>query len=182
MPNVRRSMVQTEVNNDGSQEMEKASVLIVDDEAIMRESLSAWLEEEGFAVHAEAEALAAIHYVEEHPVDVAVVDIKMPGMDGVTLLKKLHELRYDLPVVMITAHATVESAIQSMKEGAYDYLMKPFPPEKLTNVIRRVVEHRRLLAENIRLRKERKQVLHIAITALVTLVVLLVAAYFLFGS
>jgi len=161
--------------------MEKASVLIVDDEAIMRESLSAWLEEEGFAVHAEAEGLAAIQYAREHPVDVAVVDIKMPGMDGVTLLKKLHEVHKDLPVVMITAHATVENAIQSMKEGAYDYLMKPFPPEKLTNVIRRIVEHRRLVEENIRLRKERRQVLHIAITALVTLVVLLVAAYLLLG-
>ncbi len=162
--------------------MDKAHVLILDDEAIMRESLSAWLQEEGFEVHTEAEGLPAIQYLREHPVDVAVVDIKMPGMDGVTLLKKFHEVHRDLPVVMITAHATVENAIQSMKEGAYDYLMKPFPPEKLTNVIRRIVEHRRLVEENIRLRKERKQVLHIAITALVALVVLLLAGYLVFGK
>lgn len=161
--------------------MDKARVLIVDDEAIMRESLSAWLQEEGFEVHTEAEGHTAIQYAREHPVDVAIVDIKMPGMDGVTLLKKLHEVHQNLPVVMITAHATVENAIQSMKEGAYDYLMKPFPPEKLTNVIRRIVEHRRLIEENIRLRKERKQVLHIAITALVALAVLLVAAYLVLG-
>ena len=161
--------------------MEKPRVLIVDDEQIMRESLTAWLEDDGFDVTTFGEGIKALQYVEDNPVEVAVLDIKMPGMDGITLLKKILEVRQDLPIVMITAHATVENAVQSMKEGAYDYIMKPFPPEKLSNVISRIVERKKLLEDNIRLKKERKQVLHMAITSLVSVIVLLVALYFIFG-
>ncbi|MCR4437523.1 MAG: response regulator [bacterium] len=155
--------------------MEKAKVLVVDDEQVMRDSLRAWLEDEGFEVETADDALKALAVVKERPFDVAVIDIRMPGMDGIVLQKKLREAQADLPVVIITAHASVETAVQAMREGAYDYLMKPFPPEKLTNVIRRVLEHRKLTVENIRLKKERRNSIIMAALALVGLAALLVA-------
>jgi DNA-binding NtrC family response regulator len=159
---------------------EKPRILIVDDELIMRESLTAWLEDEGFAPVAVDSGLAALEILGKEKVDVAVVDIKMPGMDGITLLRKMKDNNIDVPVLMITAHATVESAVQSMKDGAYDYIMKPFPPEKLTYIIRRVTEHRQVVAENIRLQKERKQFLRIAIGVVINLIIFAVIFYFVF--
>lgn len=155
--------------------MEKANVLVVDDEQVMRDSLRAWLEDEGFEVETADDALKALAMAKERPFDVAVIDIRMPGMDGIVLQKKLREAQADLPVVIITAHASVETAVQAMREGAYDYLMKPFPPEKLTNVIRRVLEHRKLTVENIRLRKERRNIIIMAALALLGLAALLIA-------
>ncbi len=155
--------------------MEKGKILVVDDEQVMRDSLRAWLEDEGFAVDTAEDAVTALSMVKERPYDVAVIDIRMPGMDGIVLQKKLRETQEGLPVVIITAHATVETAVQAMREGAYDYLMKPFPPEKLTNVIMRVLEHRRLTVENVRLRKERRNIIIMASLALVGLAALLVA-------
>ena len=161
--------------------MDKPKVLIVDDELIIRDSLTAWLEEDGYYVCTAEDGMKGLTIAKNEKFDIAVLDIKMPGMDGITLLKKLQEFNKELPIIMMTAHATVESAVQSMKEGAYDYIMKPFPPEKLSNVIKRVVENKRLAEENVRLKKERKQVLHMAITALISIVVLLFALYYLFG-
>ncbi|MBC7188368.1 MAG: response regulator [Calditrichaeota bacterium] len=155
--------------------MEKAKVLVVDDEQVMRDSLRAWLEDEGFEVETAEDALKALAVAKERPFDVAVIDIRMPGMDGIVLQKKLQEAQADLPVVIITAHASVETAVQAMREGAYDYLMKPFPPEKLTNVIRRVLEHRKLTVENIRLKKERRNIIIMAALALLGLAALLIA-------
>ncbi|MDZ7271082.1 MAG: response regulator [candidate division KSB1 bacterium] len=155
--------------------MEKGTILVVDDEQVMRDSLRAWLEDEGFAVDTAEDAMKALAMVKERPYDVAVLDIRMPGMDGLALQKKLREAQEGLPVVIITAHASVETAVQAMREGAYDYLMKPFPPEKLTQVIRHVMEHRRLTVENVRLRKERRNVIIMACLALVGLAALLVA-------
>jgi len=137
---------------------EKTCILLVDDEAIVRESLSAWLEDEGFAVYAAESGEQALEQFSQVKPDVAVIDIKMPGMDGLTLLKRLRELDDRLPVVMMTAHATVESAVRSMRDGAYDYIMKPFPPEKLTNLIRHVVSHQRLALEYDRLHADWQQV------------------------
>lgn len=123
---------------------EKLRILLVDDEAIVRDSLVAWLEDEGFQVFAAEGGEQALEIISGQEVDAAVLDIKMPGMDGLTLLKKIHARNSTLPVIMITAHVTVESAVKSMSDGAYDYIMKPFPPEKLTNSLRNVLEHRRL--------------------------------------
>ncbi len=159
---------------------EKPDVLIVDDEMIMRDSLKEWLELDGFSVRTAESGVQALEMVAEKRPDVAVVDIKMPGMDGITLLRKIKELDGSIPVVMITAHATVENAVQSMKDGAYDYIMKPFPPEKLSNVLRKVVEHERLKAENLRLQKERRTFLRIAIGVLVNFIVLAALLYFVF--
>ena len=161
--------------------LEPDRVLIVDDERVLRESLCEWLREEGYEVRAAENAMAALRIISEHAPQVAVVDIKMPGMDGVTLLKKLREIAPDLPVIMITAHGTIENAVQSMKEGAYDFITKPFPPEKLSNLLKHVIEHHKLKHENIRLQKERKQILHMATSALATFVILLLVIYYFFS-
>jgi two-component system response regulator AtoC len=160
---------------------EQDHVLIVDDEPILRESLSEWLRDEGYRVSTAEDAMIALRMIAEAEPDVAVVDIKMPGMDGVTLLKKIKETTPDLPVVMITAHGTIENAVRSMKEGAYDFITKPFPPEKLSVLLQRVLEHQKLKQENVRLQKERKQILHIAISVLVSFVVLFLVIYFVFS-
>ena len=156
-------------------------VLIVDDERVLRESLSEWLREEGYEVNTAENALEALRIVSERAPQVAVVDIKMPGMDGVTLLKKIKENAADLPVIIITAYGTIENAVQAMKEGAYDFITKPFPPEKLANLLKHAIEHQKLKQENIRLQKERKQILHLAISALATFVTVLIVIYYFFS-
>ncbi|MDX9785792.1 MAG: FAD-dependent oxidoreductase [Desulfobacterales bacterium] len=112
-------------------------ILVVDDELIVRESLKAWLqEEEGFSVisvASGAEALACL--AEGPPIHLMLTDIKMPGMDGVELLQKARELFPELTVILMTAYATVETAVEAMKIGASDYLIKPFEPDKLIPMV-----------------------------------------------
>ena len=128
-------------------------ILLVDDEDIVRDSLTMWLEDEGFDVATAKTGQEAMEIMAKERFDAAVFDIKMPGMDGLTLLKIAREHDKLMPIVMITAHVTVESAVQSMKDGAYDYIMKPFPPEKLTNLLRNIFEHQQLKQELQRLKK-----------------------------
>ena len=158
---------------------EKPKILIVDDETIMRNSLTKWLEGDDFTPIAVSSGMQALEILEKDEPDVILVDIKMPGMDGITLLKKLKEKHENIPVIMITAYATVENAIESMKEGAYDYVMKPFPPEKISYLLKRIVEHQRLAKENIRLKKERKTFLHIAIGVVINIVIFFIIFYFI---
>ena len=101
---------------------EKPKILIVDDETIMRDSLTAWLEEDDFEPISSESGMKALELLEKDKPDVILVDIKMPGMDGITLLKKIKEKYEDIPVIMITAYATVDNAVESMKQGAYDYI------------------------------------------------------------
>lgn len=117
----------------------KGKVLLVDDEQIVRESLREWLEMEGFSVQTAVDGNDALCVLRIFPADVAVVDIRMPGMDGITLLGEIIKSFPEVIVVIITAHATVESAVDCMRKGAFDYIIKPFPPEKLTNIITHVV-------------------------------------------
>ena len=154
-------------------------ILIVDDEPIIRDSLSEWLESDNFRVQTVDNGMQALKIIAENQPQVAVIDIKMPGMDGVTLLKKIKELNPDIPVLMMTAFGTVDNAVQSMKEGAYDFITKPFPPEKLSNVLHHVIENQKLKQENIKLQKERKHILHIAISVLLSFIILFIFIYFL---
>src|SRR4030066_31416 len=108
-------------------------VLIVDDEQIMRESLKDWLEGDDFAVSTAENGMDALEKMKINRPDAVVVDIKMPGMDGVTLLKKIKETNPAMPVIIMTAFATVENAVKSMKDGAYDLITKPFLPGKFSN-------------------------------------------------
>lgn len=157
-------------------------VLIVDDEMVVRDSLAVWLEDDGFQVRTAENGMQGLTVIEQEHLDAAVIDIKMPGMDGVTLLNKVKEIDAELPIIMITAHATIDNAVKSMKEGAYDFITKPFPPEKLSLTLKRVVEHRRLKEENIRLKKERRHILQMAISAVVTFTVIAIVMYFILGK
>jgi heterodisulfide reductase subunit A len=108
------------------------NILVVDDELIVRDSLKEWLEVEGgFQVSMAESGPEALEHIKTHGCQLMLLDIKMPGMDGVEVLQKAKELFPDLPVVMMTAYATVETAVEAMKIGALDYLIKPFDPDAL---------------------------------------------------
>ncbi len=119
---------------------EKFHILVVDDELIVRDSLKAWLGEEGFTVDVAESGPDALALLAEKPYHLMLTDIKMPGMDGVELLKKAKEDFPDVTVVMMTAYATVETAVEAMKTGALDYLVKPFDPDKLIPMTLRIFE------------------------------------------
>ena len=106
-------------------------ILVVDDELVVRDSLKEWLVEEGFSVDMAQSGAEAIELLSVNDYGLMLLDIKMPGMDGVEVLKVAKEMREDLPVLMMTAYATVETAVEAMKIGARDYLMKPFDIEAL---------------------------------------------------
>ena len=134
--------------------MESAvKILLADDEEIMRRSLTEWLNEEGYQVQAVPNGKSALEVIEREDWAAFLLDLKMPDLDGIEVLKITKKRKPDLPVIIITAYATVESAVEAMKEGAYDYIVKPFNPEELSLILRRIVEHQRLLKENISLRK-----------------------------
>jgi len=135
-----------------------ARILIVDDEAIMRDSLTDWLMEEGYEPVAVEDGQKAIKLARTQPWNVVLCDLKMVGMDGIETMKKIKEINKDLPVIIITAYATVNTAVESMKQGAYDYVVKPFDPEEVSHLIRKIISHQELLQENILLRQELKKV------------------------
>ena len=123
------------------QERKKFRILVVDDEAIIRDSLRAWLDDEtGFTVDTARSGQDALEKLADQPCQLMLLDIKMPGMDGVEVLQKAREKLPDLQVVMMTAYATVETAVEAMKTGALDYLIKPFDTEILIPKILRIYE------------------------------------------
>ena len=114
-----------------SNDRETFRILVVDDELIVRDSIKEWLAEENFAVDMAASGAEALEKLTAMQYDLMLLDIKMPQMDGVTVLEKAKAILPDLSVVMMTAYATVETAVSAMKIGAADYLLKPFDPEDL---------------------------------------------------
>ncbi len=128
------------------------SILIVDDETIVRESLGAWLREDGHTVDTAETGRQALRRVAEGAYDLAIIDIKMPNMDGLELQTRLNEASPTLTIVIMTAYASVETAVAALKAGAYDYIVKPFDPDELSHLIRRAQEHRTLRSENVRLK------------------------------
>jgi two-component system response regulator PilR (NtrC family) len=129
-------------------------VLVVDDDQSLREFLAITLSREGFEVETAASGPAALEKVAEVPIDLALVDLKMPGMDGLETLRRLKEANETISVVIVTAFSTTTTAIQALKEGAYDYLIKPFKVDELKLVVQKALEERRLRWENLRLRRE----------------------------
>ena len=111
--------------------MGEATILIVDDELIMRESLAGWLQRDGHEVETAASGEEALKKVEEKRYDILLVDIKMEGISGLDVLKQVKEDDPDIAVVMITAYGSISTAIDAMKSGAQDYLLKPFDPNEL---------------------------------------------------
>lgn len=129
-------------------------ILIVDDEKIVRESLQKWFKEDGYTVDVAESAAEALKKLQIKSYDLAFVDIKMPGMDGLELQRRLKEIDKSLTVVIITAFASVESAVQALKEGAYDYVTKPIAPDELSHLVGNVVNQKKILQENIQLRQK----------------------------
>ncbi|MGH9307763.1 MAG: sigma-54-dependent transcriptional regulator [Vicinamibacterales bacterium] len=129
------------------------SILVIDDEEIMREILETLLTREGYQVRLAANAAEGLDLVRTMPFDAAIVDMMMPGMDGISALDELKKIDDDLPVLMITAFASVENAISAMKRGAFDYITKPFKNEEVLVVLRNALAQRRLVAENKALRQ-----------------------------
>ena len=123
-------------------------VLVVDDEKIVRDSMKEWLREEGYPVQTADSAARALELLETGPFKVMLTDIKMPGMDGVTLLTRAKEIQPDLAVVMMTAYAAVDTAVEAMKQGALDYLVKPFDPDAVLLMVDRIFKE--AVAENAR--------------------------------
>lgn len=131
---------------------EDIKILIVDDEEIVRESLTNWFEEDGYYVENAKDAVEALKKLNETRWDIYFLDIKMPGMDGMELHRRIHSIDKEAIVVMITAYASIETAVQALKEGAFDYITKPFDPDQLSRLVRNAAKQRRLSIENIGLR------------------------------
>jgi len=129
-------------------------ILIVDDEASVRDALHKWFEFDGYRVDSAAAAQIALGKLQEASWDIVLLDIKMPGMDGLELQRRIKEIDRDIITIMITAFASVDTSIQALKEGAFDYIVKPVDPDDMGHLIRNAVEQRRLFYENRQLRSQ----------------------------
>ncbi len=137
--------------------MSKTRIIVVDDELIIRESLAGWLERDGHHVETAAsgeealEKIAAAHY------DIMLVDIKMEGLSGLDVLNAVNERDLDTAVVMITAYGSISTAIEAMKRGAVEYLLKPFDPEEIGVLIEKIIAQQAQAQENLYLREQVKE-------------------------
>ncbi|NNF99275.1 MAG: sigma-54-dependent Fis family transcriptional regulator [Desulfobacteraceae bacterium] len=129
-------------------------IMVVDDEETICESLAAWFLKDGYQVETASSGDIALEKLEHQQFDAFLVDIKMPGMDGITLLTRIKEKQADAHVIMITAHGSIQSAVEAMKLGADDYFCKPFDPEELSLLMERVTASRALRYENAALREQ----------------------------
>src|SRR5262244_3105735 len=132
---------------------ERGRVLFVDDEAVMRQAVTQWLNLAGFELIVHERAAPAIAALSPDFQGILVTDLKMEGTDGIELLKRSQQIDPELPVIVITGHGDVETAVEAMRLGAYDFIEKPFAPERFLEVVRRACEKRRLVVENRRLRR-----------------------------
>jgi len=133
---------------------EEIGILIVDDEASVRDSLYQWFKADGYRVDTAEDAASALKKLQENPWDIILLDIKMPGMDGIELQNRIKQIDKNIVTIIITAYASVDTAIQALKEGAFDYVTKPVDPDDLSRLIRNAIEKRRLVTENIQLRQQ----------------------------
>lgn len=133
---------------------EPANILIIDDEESMRDSMSQVLRKEGHTVKGAAEGKEGLSLFSRETFQVVFLDLKLPGINGMDVLSRIKETSPDTPVIIITGYASIESAVEAMKRGAFDYMAKPFTPGELRVVTQRALDGRRLLLENIYLRRE----------------------------
>ncbi|MGA2301948.1 MAG: sigma-54 dependent transcriptional regulator [Candidatus Acidiferrum sp.] len=131
----------------------KANLLVVDDELIVRDSLDKWFREEGYDVAVAESAQDALTKMAAKRFDLALVDIKMPGTDGVELQRRMREIDPEMLVIIMTGYASVETAIAALKNGAYDYVSKPFDPDDIAHSVHNALSHKRAEQENVRLRE-----------------------------
>ncbi len=122
--------------------MEGVRVLVVDDEAVIRKGLCRVMESRGYQVEASESGFGAIEKLQKAPFNIVITDLKMPGMDGIEVLKAIKILQPDVPVIIITGYSTVDTAVDAMKNGAFDYVSKPFIPEQIIEMVEKVLEQR----------------------------------------
>jgi DNA-binding NtrC family response regulator len=130
----------------------KEKILVVDDEKIVRESLFHWFQEEGYQIETAEDGETALRIFDKNKFDLLLVDMKMPGMSGLDLLAKVKEIDKDTIVILITAFASVPTAIKALKDGAYDYVTKPVDPDELEHLVKKALEQRSLRVENEQLK------------------------------
>ena len=128
-------------------------ILMVDDEFSVRHSLTAWFEDEGYTVDVASSGKEALAKLAESEWDIFFHALKMPGMSGPELRKKIKEIQPNSTIIIITAFASVESAVEAMQSGAYDYLSKPFDPDYLALMVRNIIERKKLKDETVSLKK-----------------------------
>jgi DNA-binding NtrC family response regulator len=131
----------------------KPRILVVDDEPVVRESIRDWFTQDDYPIEMAANGPEALKKIQESHWDIMLTDVKMPGMDGLELQQQVKKIDPEVTVIIMTAYASVDSAMQAIKEGAYDYVTKPLDPEDLQRIIDRVSEHRQLVRENVELRQ-----------------------------
>jgi DNA-binding NtrC family response regulator len=131
----------------------QGKLLIVDDELSVRDSLGKWFREEGYEIGTAESASDALTRMAENKWDIALLDIKMRGTDGIELQRRLHEMDPDLIVIMMTGYASVETAVTALKNGAYDYVSKPLDPDEIAHLVKKALAHKRAEKENLRLRE-----------------------------
>jgi DNA-binding NtrC family response regulator len=127
-------------------------ILVVDDELIVRDSLTKWFREDGYRVESAENAAAALKKLQEQSWNIMLVDIKMPGMDGIELLQRVKEIDRNVTVIIITAFAAVDTAVKALKEGAFDYVTKPIDPDYLDHLVENALKQQQLSRENQKLR------------------------------
>ena len=131
----------------------QGKLLIVDDELSVRDSLGKWFREEGYEVTTVENANDALTELAVQHLDVALVDIKMHGTDGIELQRRMHEIDPELIVIIMTGYASVDTAVAALKNGAYDYVTKPLEPDDISHLIKYALAHKRTAQENVRLRE-----------------------------
>jgi DNA-binding NtrC family response regulator len=131
----------------------KPRILVVDDEPVVRESIYEWFSQDEYPIEMAASGPEAMQKMQESSWDILLTDVKMPGMDGLELQQKAKGLDPDITVIIMTAYASVDSAMQAIKEGAYDYVTKPLDPEDLQQIVNRAAERRQLVRENLELKQ-----------------------------
>jgi DNA-binding NtrC family response regulator len=128
------------------------AILVVDDEAAVRDSLCSWFQKDGYQADMAADAVEALKKLSERSWDIILLDIKMPNISGMELLKRIRQIDPDIASIMITAYASVDTAVEALKGGAFDYVVKPIDPDDLSRIVRKAVQQRQLKKENLSLR------------------------------
>jgi DNA-binding NtrC family response regulator len=134
--------------------MSKRKILIVDDEVSVRQSLQEWFLEDAFDVETAEDGAVALRKMDAGPYDIILLDLKMPGMDGITVQKRIRDVDKDACIIILTAYASVETAVEALKLGAFDYVTKPVDPDDLSNLVKNALRQRELSEENVRLKEK----------------------------
>lgn len=136
---------------------DQPKVLVVDDEEPIRDSCRQVLTKAGYECHTAVDGIEGLHFAHQVEPDVVLLDLMMPGMDGLSMLEQLVKTHENVVCIVITGYATIESAVEAMKHGAFDFLPKPFTPDELRVIVTRGLEQRKLLKETAALREEKRR-------------------------